>query len=198
MAASVAAARARLGHLLPALRTALRPQLGHRGFRRPGRACEDRRRGRGRFRGDQPGARAVSCQPGPLQPVLALEPPLPEPALHRARPVARRGRASGLGQLRAAETLDYAAVARAKVPALRAAFDSDPGHRRARRVSARTAARRCDCTRSSRRSRPIWWRLARVRAGAAGRRRFRIPTAKRRQTSPGSCRPRCAFTPGFR
>ena len=74
-----------LGHRVPALLASLATQLGYRRFRGSRPPRRDRRGGRRRFRRRQPAARAVPRRSGARQPVLPLQPRVPEPALHRGR-----------------------------------------------------------------------------------------------------------------
>lgn len=61
-----------------------------RRLRRPARPGHQRRRGRRRRAGHESGARHVCRRPRPIQPLLALQPAVPEYAVRRSRRRARR------------------------------------------------------------------------------------------------------------
>ncbi len=83
--ARLARRRPGLGAGAAALPAPLGAQLGNRRLRRPRRDRADgRRRGR-RLHRAQPAARAAPGRADAVQPVLAVEPALPQPALHRRR-----------------------------------------------------------------------------------------------------------------
>src|SRR5690242_19751179 len=78
-------ARAALGYRGPAVRYPLGAELGYWGFHRPEAAGATRGAARSRFRRRQSIARALRRRAAALQPLLAVEPRIPQRALYRSR-----------------------------------------------------------------------------------------------------------------
>ena len=174
-----------LGHRLPALFAALGAQLGDRRFRGSGAPRRDRRGGRRGFRRRQSAARAVPGGAGARQPLLALEPRVPEPALHRDRQGAGLRRHGGCARRRRRKSAPPSSSTTGRVAApedegARHPLPHLPGARRGRRRDGFRALRRS--TRGAAALSPRALRDALGGDGAAGERR-RPGTAGRRNSA---------------